>query len=381
MTDKKKFAFLALVLAVVLGLTSVSGAESVSTARRRQASARAKRAQLAARLDAARASDRQLENAVRALDTHIRGQQAETDAARQAASAAQQALDAANAQLDRTRRERDQLRALVKQRAVAAYVNPSGNVLTSVLNAKDITEATRKRELLDEVLSGNQQILDRLRASEEDLTIEQAKREKAQAELAARRRRAEARLTALKYARSNQDRLRGALQQRIKQFLAEADIVAREEATLAAYIRTHSAPVRASRGAADPGVDGRVSGAGLIWPVRGPVTSGYGMRWGRMHQGIDVGAGTGVPIRAAKSGTVVYSGSMSGYGLVIIIDHGGGFSTLYAHQSRLGSRDGQDVSQGQVIGYVGSTGHSTGPHLHFETRVGGSPRNPMNYLP
>jgi murein DD-endopeptidase MepM/ murein hydrolase activator NlpD len=100
-----------------------------------------------------------------------------------------------------------------------------------------------------------------------------------------------------------------------------------------------------------------------------------------MHEGIDIGAGTGTPIRAAKAGTVVFAGVMSGYGNVIIVDHGGGFSTLYAHQSRLGASRGADVSQGEVIGYVGSTGHSTGPHLHFETRVNGSPRNPRNYLP
>ena len=118
----------------------------------------------------------------------------------------------------------------------------------------------------------------------------------------------------------------------------------------------------------------------LIWPVRGPVTSGFGMRWGRMHQGIDISAGNGTPIHAAKAGTVTFAGTMSGYGNVVVITHSGGLSTLYAHQSRLAVSGGA-VSQGQVIGYVGSTGHSTGPHLHFETRVGGTPQNPMRYLP
>ena len=100
-----------------------------------------------------------------------------------------------------------------------------------------------------------------------------------------------------------------------------------------------------------------------------------------MHQGIDISAGSGTPIRAAKSGTVIYAGWMDGYGNIIVIDHGGGFATAYAHQSRLGAVDGQSVSQGQVIGYVGSTGHSTGPHLHFETRVNGTPQDPMRFLP
>jgi murein DD-endopeptidase MepM/ murein hydrolase activator NlpD len=100
-----------------------------------------------------------------------------------------------------------------------------------------------------------------------------------------------------------------------------------------------------------------------------------------LHAGIDIAAPTGTPIHAAKAGRVIFAGTMNGYGNAIIVDHGGGFSTLYAHQSRLGSSKGQSVGQGQVIGYVGSTGHSTGPHLHFETRFGGSPRNPRPYLP
>ena len=380
MTVKRR-AFVALVLVALVALSGIASAESVSSARRRQADARQRRARAAARIDAARASDRQLENAVRALDAHIVGQQAETDAARQAASVAERELVELTARLRATQKRLDDLRDQVRERAVAAYMNPNGGAITRVLSAKDLTEAARKRELLDQVMSGNGEVLDRLKATEEDLGIAQQAQKVVAARVAQRRRTAEARLVALRKARSEQTRLRGALQARIDEWIAEADAAAQQEATLSAFIRANSVPQRASRGAADPGTDGRVSGAGLIWPVRGPVTSGYGSRWGRMHEGIDIGAGTGTPIRAAKAGTVVFAGVMNGYGNVIIIDHGGGFSTLYAHQSRLGASRGQDVSQGEVVGYVGSTGHSTGPHLHFETRVDGSPRNPMNYLP
>lgn len=377
MTSKKS-AFIALALVALVSVTGVAGAETVSSARRRQTEARARRAQIAARLQTARASDRQLEAAVRTLDSHILGQQAQTDAARQAAAAAQRALAAAEARLGRTRRQRDALRSAVKARAVAAYMNPSGGTLSHVLASADLTEATRKRELLDEIMSGDTSLLDKLRATEDDLAFEQARLAEANALVSARRRRAEARLAALRYARSQQNRLRNALNERIREFLAEADQVAAQESTLVAFIRSHDVS-RASRD--DGGAGGRVSGAGLIWPVSGPVTSEYGSRWGRMHEGIDIGAGSGTPIRAARAGTVTFSGQMSGYGNVIIVDHGGGFSTLYAHQSRLAARAGQDVGQGEVIGYVGSTGHSTGPHLHFETRVNGNPRNPRNYLP
>jgi murein DD-endopeptidase MepM/ murein hydrolase activator NlpD len=125
--------------------------------------------------------------------------------------------------------------------------------------------------------------------------------------------------------------------------------------------------------------DSTPSSSGLIWPVNGPVVSGFGMRWGRMHEGIDIAVGYGTPIHAAASGTVVFSGWMSGYGNFVIIDHGGGMATAYGHQSSI-AVGGGTVSQGQVIGYVGCTGHCFGPHLHFEVRINGSPVDPLGYL-
>jgi murein DD-endopeptidase MepM/ murein hydrolase activator NlpD len=126
--------------------------------------------------------------------------------------------------------------------------------------------------------------------------------------------------------------------------------------------------------------DSSPSSSGLIWPVSGPVVSGFGMRWGRMHEGIDIAVGYGTPIHAAASGTVIFSGWMSGYGNFVIIDHGGGMATAYGHQSSIAVGGGQSVSQGQVIGYVGCTGHCFGPHLHFEVRINGSAVDPMGYL-
>ena len=125
---------------------------------------------------------------------------------------------------------------------------------------------------------------------------------------------------------------------------------------------------------------GAPSSAGFVWPANGPLTSGFGWRWGRMHEGIDVGVGYGTPLAAAAAGTVIVAGWSGGYGNLVVIDHGNGISTAYGHQSRIAVSSGQQVAQGSIIGYVGSTGHSTGPHLHFEVRVNGSPKNPLNYL-
>jgi murein DD-endopeptidase MepM/ murein hydrolase activator NlpD len=125
--------------------------------------------------------------------------------------------------------------------------------------------------------------------------------------------------------------------------------------------------------------DSTPSAAGFVWPVGGPVVSGFGWRWGRMHEGIDIGAGYGTPIVAAASGTVIHAGWMGGYGNLIIIDHGGGVATAYAHQTSFAVGGGA-VSQGQTIGYVGCTGHCYGPHLHFEVRVNGAAVDPLGYL-
>jgi murein DD-endopeptidase MepM/ murein hydrolase activator NlpD len=125
---------------------------------------------------------------------------------------------------------------------------------------------------------------------------------------------------------------------------------------------------------------GPPSGAGFIWPVTGPVTSPFGWRWGRMHEGIDIGVPTGTPIHASAAGKVVYAGWMSGYGNLVAIDHGNGLSTAYGHQERVAVSVGQVVAQGQVIGYSDCTGHCFGPHVHFEVRVNGNPVDPLSYL-
>src|SRR5215216_6132255 len=122
------------------------------------------------------------------------------------------------------------------------------------------------------------------------------------------------------------------------------------------------------------------SSSGFIWPVSGPVTSPFGYRWGRMHEGIDLAVSSGTPVAAAAAGRVIYAGWMGGYGNLVVIDHGGGIATAYGHNSSFAIGNGASVGQGQTVAYSGSTGHSTGPHVHFEVRVNGSAVDPMGYL-
>ena len=124
----------------------------------------------------------------------------------------------------------------------------------------------------------------------------------------------------------------------------------------------------------------------FIRPVDGAIVSGFGMRFhpilhrSRLHAGIDLAAGTGTPIASAAEGVVVFSGTMNGYGNVVVVDHGGGVSTLYAHCSARLVAEGQNVAKGQIIARVGATGLATGPHLHFEVRRNGTPVDPMGAL-
>jgi murein DD-endopeptidase MepM/ murein hydrolase activator NlpD len=150
--------------------------------------------------------------------------------------------------------------------------------------------------------------------------------------------------------------------------------------TEAQAIAAADAQVRGQLAAAQASTDSTPSAAGLIWPVSGPVVSPFGYRWGRLHAGIDIAVPYGTPIHAAAAGTVVLAGWVSGYGNYTCIDHGGGMATCYAHQSSYAVSQGAAVSQGQLIGYVGCTGHCFGPHLHFEVRINGTPVDPLGYL-
>lgn len=164
-------------------------------------------------------------------------------------------------------------------------------------------------------------------------------------------------------------------QERARQEAAAAERAAREAAAA-----QRSAPAAPSSGGGGSTTTSAPSSSGFAWPLCAPVTSEYGPRWGRMHQGIDQGASTGTPIGASKAGTVIFAGWQGGYGNLVLVDHHDGVVTAYAHMSSMSVSSGTSVSQGQRLGAVGSTGNSTGPHLHFETRVNGNAVNPRQYL-
>ncbi len=373
----------ALVVFLVMALATPAFADP--TPEEKRAAANAKKAQAAAQLDTLKANDAELEAAVRALDAGVAIEAANTDAAQQSLRAAERSLTTAQARLAATEAKMAELRAKVSEAAVRAYVHPGGDTLLEIVRSKDLGEASRRQALLAHVVSSDRDIVDQMRAARQDEQMEKENLAEAASVAADRKKAAAEKLAGLEKARNDQVKLKNALDARIEQVTSEVAALSREEATLSALIRSRQAeasraPAAASAAAANA-APARVGGSGVAWPTNGSVTSGFGYRWGSLHAGIDIANGTGTPIRAAKAGTIILAGWNGGYGNCIVIDHGGGFSTLYAHMTRLRASDGQRVSQGDLIGDMGSTGNSTGSHLHFETRVNGSPQDPTRYLP
>lgn len=160
-----------------------------------------------------------------------------------------------------------------------------------------------------------------------------------------------------------------------EELLAEIEQLEKQSAALAETIRA-SQSIAPSSGATTA-----VAGSGVLrWPVSGPVTSGFGMRWGRMHEGIDIAVPSGTAVGAAGPGTIIYAGWLGGYGNLVVVDHGNGLSTAYAHNTSFAAGVGQTVETGTIVAYSGSTGNSSGPHVHFEVRVNGSAVDPLGYL-
>jgi murein DD-endopeptidase MepM/ murein hydrolase activator NlpD len=189
-----------------------------------------------------------------------------------------------------------------------------------------------------------------------------------------------ARRSGLVAARRSQQQALATLQSNHRDDSTEAAALERVSRQLTAQIQAAQAAAQQRYSPTASVAQSAQSSSGFIWPVNGPVVSPFGWRWGRMHEGIDIGVGYGTPIHAAASGTVITAGWEGGYGNLIVIDHGGGLATAYGHQSGFAVGYGAHVSQGEVIGYVGCTGHCFGPHVHFEVRVNGAAVDPLGYL-
>ena len=323
-----------------------------------------------------------LEGEISATERRLSRVQSSLDQQKEKLLEVRNRLEEARDRLERLRSELATARRVLAARLVEIYKADSPDALTVILEADGFGDLLERAEFLDRISDQDRQITDRvrgLRDTAKDQAVQLADLEEEEQLAAERILRERDQVAAVEQQLvSSRDQLasvradkRGALASvQSSRHELEGDLAAleKEQARVQAAIQGNSGGTFKQ-------------GSGQIgWPVNGPVVSGFGMRWGRLHAGVDIAVPSGTPIHAADGGRVILMGWVGGYGNYTCIQHTGSLSTCYAHQSSFATSNGASVSQGQVIGYVGCTGHCFGDHLHFETRVNGAPVDPMGYL-
>jgi murein DD-endopeptidase MepM/ murein hydrolase activator NlpD len=304
----------------------------------------------------------------------------------------QDRLEVAQDRLVRLRARLTEATDALATRLVEIYKDDEPDVVTVILESDGFADMLDRTAFLERISEQDQAIVSRVRVlkkqtkqlTDELGELEERKQAAADAILAQKNQVAQARAQlverqgALADARAKRRTVLASTRDHRANLEGDLRALEREQAAVQARIRAASGG-GGGGGGGSAGPIKRGSG-GLIWPVNGPVVSPFGMRWGRLHAGVDIAVPNGTPVRASQSGRVIIAGVVGGYGNYICIAHGGSLSTCYAHNTSLGVSQGQSVKQGQVIASSGCTGHCFGPHVHFETRVNGSPVDPMGYL-
>jgi murein DD-endopeptidase MepM/ murein hydrolase activator NlpD len=321
----------------------------------------------------------------------LRGREAEVQAR---LNAKQAELDSAVAELEVAKRHLAVVKARLKralvalrERLVAIYQTGTPDMLSVLVSSEGFDELIDRSEYLSRINGLDEAVVARVRDLRDEVKNTVARLRSAKNRIEAARDAIAAEEQALASARAAvQSRQAELVEARRAREAALSKISTHEnhlEADLAEISAEIAAQLQSTSSAPLPAGPIRYGSGQLIWPVDGPVVSGFGPRWGSMHEGIDIAVPAGTPIRAADAGSVVLlqsESSSGGYGNFTCLDHGGGLQTCYAHQSSFAVVSGQSVSQGDVIGYVGCTGHCYGDHLHFEVRIGGVPTDPLGYL-
>ncbi|MGH2694112.1 MAG: murein hydrolase activator EnvC family protein [Actinomycetota bacterium] len=279
----------------------------------------------------------------------------------------------AQARIDRTQAEIDRVQDLATEQAVALYKSGGTETLDALIGSRTLAELNQRLEFLGITAERNTGALIQYHRLRLAIQVEQA-------ELFAKKKELSTVLAEQSRLHERRAEQRAQLAADLEKLNGRLASWRHREGSLEEVALRLTGDIQSAQAKAAVATLGE-SAQGFIWPLNGPVTSGFGERWGRMHTGIDIDGYTGQPIVASKAGQVIMSSYYSGYGNTVIVDHGGGYATLYAHMSDFATSSGKYVEQGKIVGYVGCTGSCTGDHLHFEVRINGNPVDPMKYLP
>lgn len=284
------------------------------------------------------------------------------------------------AKLEKKQQEMQERMFIYRKRLRDIYINGQINYLDVLLGAKDFSDFSSRMYLLQKIISRDLELLEKLKQDAAEINSRKE-------QLAAEMKEIKATQTELEAKKAKVNKLREQRAYMLYKAQEEEQSSQEEYERLLAISENIASMLRNMENAGGGAPAGQGGTGQFMWPCNGPITSYYGWRthpiFGttKYHSGMDIAVDSGTPIHAADSGTIVYSGWLGGYGNCVMIDHGGGLVTLYAHNSALNVGEGQYVSKGAVVAYAGSTGYSTGPHCHFEVRLHGELTEPLNYLP
>lgn len=348
-------------------------------------------------LDRIRALDvkrQRAESKVDSIDDRLQALDDRIFEAKQQLTHAQQKMGIVTAELEDVLRRLAERTDLFAERAVAAYKAGPTAYLDTLLSSQTITDVVDATTYYEAALNTDSELVGEIQVLRGDTEVKREIISEKQTEIASAKRELES--SRLELA-SLRDAHAVALQRKEQALGEKQTILSQVESEKAYYeelenqLEQESDQIRAiiaassSNGSSSSGPVASPKGQ-FVWPANGSLTSGYGYRthpiYGdtRMHTGIDIGASYGSAVYSADSGVVTYVGVMSGYGNVIVVDHGGGLSTTYNHLSGYSVGSGESVGRGSTIGSIGCSGYCTGPHLHFEVRANGNPIDPMPYF-
>jgi murein DD-endopeptidase MepM/ murein hydrolase activator NlpD len=364
----------ALISALICALTPALAPAASSSQAAQLQKTRAQIAEIRKKLAAAQGKANQIEGEVRKLDDQIESLNKQIATGQHDISSLESDIRSAQKQIDELQNRYNQAANASNERARRIYKHGPADVVAMLFSAGSVMELSRIQVWFEKSSEQDSKVIVDTARLKRELTIRQDQLNAIRNNLDAQRDWLQARKDLAAAARKDRNAALQGVQQEIEQTKKHIEGLQADSDRLASALSRQG-----SRSGEGGSIEGAASRSGFIRPVGGRVTSGFGRRWGRAHTGVDLDGRTGDPIRAAKAGRILGVSCGGGYGNCLLIDHGGGVVTLYAHMSRRAVSSGS-VSRGQLIGYVGCTGSCTGSHLHFEVRVNGRPQNPMRYI-